>query len=79
MKIIKLKAGKAWNAFQVGKNYLCSEWKQELVTFSEFLERVQSTGCSSKAPTYLAQHQLFDQVVLSSYFILVRFNFTVMY
>ncbi|MFQ6643157.1 hypothetical protein Gotur_018789 [Gossypium turneri] len=46
----------------VGKNYLCSEWKQELVTFSEFLERVQSTGCSSKAPTYLAQHQLFDQI-----------------
>ncbi|KAA3477863.1 lysine-specific demethylase JMJ30 isoform X2 [Gossypium australe] len=62
VEIIKLKAGKAWNALQVGKNYLCSEWKQELVTFSEFLERVQSTGCSSKAPTYLAQHQLFDQI-----------------
>ncbi|XWS73496.1 hypothetical protein CRYUN_Cryun02cG0134200 [Craigia yunnanensis] len=47
---------------EVGKNYLCSEWKQEVITFSQFLERVQSNGCRSKAPTYLAQHQLFDQI-----------------
>ncbi|XP_039048634.1 lysine-specific demethylase JMJ30-like [Hibiscus syriacus] len=47
---------------QVWKNYLCSDWKQELITFSEFLERVQSNGCRSKVPTYLAQHQLFDQI-----------------
>ncbi|KAE8735507.1 Lysine-specific demethylase 8 [Hibiscus syriacus] len=38
------------------------DWKQELITFSEFLERVQSNGCRSKVPTYLAQHQLFDQI-----------------
>ncbi|XVF47442.1 hypothetical protein PTKIN_Ptkin03bG0108900 [Pterospermum kingtungense] len=47
---------------EVGKNYLCSEWKQELITFSQFLERVQSNGCRSKVPTYLAQHQLFEQI-----------------
>ncbi|XP_022754290.1 lysine-specific demethylase JMJ30-like isoform X4 [Durio zibethinus] len=47
---------------EVGKNYLCSEWKQELITFSQFLERVQSNGCRCKVPTYLAQHQLFDQI-----------------
>ncbi|KAK8683174.1 hypothetical protein V6N13_039241 [Hibiscus sabdariffa] len=47
---------------EVGKNYLCSDWKQELITFSDFLERVQSTGSRSKVPTYLAQHQLFDQI-----------------
>ena len=47
---------------QVGKNYLCQEWKQELITFSEFLEKIQSNDCSSAVPTYLAQHQLFDQV-----------------
>lgn len=46
---------------QVGKNYLCSEWKQELITFSQFLERIVSADCPSKL-TYLAQHPLFDQV-----------------
>ncbi|GAB4856074.1 Lysine-specific demethylase jmj30 [Ancistrocladus abbreviatus] len=46
---------------EVGKNYLSSEWKQELVTFSQFLERVQCTN-SVELLTYLAQHPLFDQV-----------------
>ncbi|KAJ9555328.1 hypothetical protein OSB04_009942 [Centaurea solstitialis] len=27
---------------EVGKNYLCTDWKQEMLTFSEFLERIQS-------------------------------------
>ncbi|GLU19397.1 hypothetical protein SLE2022_356510 [Rubroshorea leprosula] len=48
---------------EVGKNYLCSEWKQELITFSQFLERIQSNDCSSAVRTYLAQHQLFDQII----------------
>nr|GMD23099.1 putative lysine-specific demethylase JMJD5 [Ipomoea batatas] len=47
---------------EVGKNYLCSEWKQELITFSEFLERIQNSDCTSAETTYLAQHQLFDQI-----------------
>ncbi|XP_031282545.1 lysine-specific demethylase JMJ30 [Pistacia vera] len=47
---------------EVGKNYLCPEWKQELIPFSQFLERIQSTGKSSNVPTYLAQHPLFDQI-----------------
>ncbi|KAJ4844827.1 Lysine-specific demethylase jmj30 [Turnera subulata] len=47
---------------EVGKNYLCQEWKQELITFSQFLERIQSKDSSSAVPTYLAQHPLFDQI-----------------
>ncbi|KAI4322065.1 hypothetical protein L6164_021788 [Bauhinia variegata] len=47
---------------EVGKNYLCAEWKQELITFSEFLQRIESYGCSFSVPTYLAQHPLFDQI-----------------
>ncbi|XP_061361400.1 lysine-specific demethylase JMJ30 [Gastrolobium bilobum] len=47
---------------EVGKNYLCAEWKQELITFSEFLQRIKSYGCSPGGPTYLAQHPLFDQI-----------------
>ncbi|KAI4386268.1 hypothetical protein MLD38_004214 [Melastoma candidum] len=47
---------------EVGKNYLCSDWKQELITFSEFLERVRSNNSADVGPTYLAQHPLFDQI-----------------
>ncbi|XP_052733457.1 lysine-specific demethylase JMJ30 isoform X4 [Vigna angularis] len=48
--------------FQVGKNYLCAEWKQELITFSEFIQRIKSGACSLGGPTYLAQHPLFEQI-----------------
>ncbi|KAH0855147.1 hypothetical protein HID58_020456, partial [Brassica napus] len=51
----------------VGKNYLCSDWKQELVTFSKFLERMRTNRSTSVEPTYLAQHPLFDQVVGKKY------------
>ncbi|THU47627.1 hypothetical protein C4D60_Mb09t17590 [Musa balbisiana] len=51
---------------EVGTNYLCSEWKQELITFSQFLERVHSNNCPSNL-TYLAQHPLFDQVIGRKY------------
>ncbi|KAM5582535.1 hypothetical protein ABKV19_002786 [Rosa sericea] len=47
---------------EVGKNYLYPEWKQELITFSQFLERIRGNDSSSGAPTYLAQHSLFDQI-----------------
>ncbi|XP_010544232.1 PREDICTED: lysine-specific demethylase JMJ30 isoform X2 [Tarenaya hassleriana] len=46
---------------EVGRNYLCTEWKQELITFSQFLERIRSNS-SSAEPTYLAQHPLFEQI-----------------
>ncbi|XWS52474.1 hypothetical protein CRYUN_Cryun11dG0073600 [Craigia yunnanensis] len=62
MDYLRRVAGDRTVPVEVGKNYLCSEWKQELITFSQFLERVQSDGCRSKVPTYLAQHQLFDQI-----------------
>jgi hypothetical protein len=60
--ILQQKVIKMSSPLQVGKNYLCQEWKQELITFSEFLEKIQSNDSSSAVPTYLAQHQLFDQV-----------------
>nr|GLL31682.1 lysine-specific demethylase JMJ30-like [Ipomoea trifida] len=47
---------------EIGKHYLCPEWKQELITFSEFLERIQSNDPTSTETTYLAQHPLFDQI-----------------
>ncbi|XP_024018510.1 lysine-specific demethylase JMJ30 isoform X3 [Morus notabilis] len=60
---LKTVAGDRTVPVEVGKNYLCPEWKQELITFSQFLERIQATGSSSVVPTtYLAQHPLFDQI-----------------
>ncbi|KAF1899366.1 hypothetical protein Lal_00019494 [Lupinus albus] len=53
---------KFFSSIQVGKNYLCAEWKQELITFSEFLQRIKSNDHSPVGPTYLAQHPLFDQI-----------------
>ncbi|XP_044470356.1 lysine-specific demethylase JMJ30-like isoform X2 [Mangifera indica] len=59
---LKRVAGDSTVPVEVGKNYLCPEWKQELIPFSQFLEGIQSTGNSSNVPTYLAQHPLFDQI-----------------
>lgn len=62
MNYLKQVAGFRTVPVEVGKNYLSQEWKQELITFSEFLERILSNDCSSSNVTYLAQHQLFDQI-----------------
>ncbi|RVX13028.1 Lysine-specific demethylase JMJ30 [Vitis vinifera] len=61
MDYLKRVAGDRTVPVEVGKNYLSSDWKQELITFSQFLERIQSSDCTSTLPTYLAQHPLFDQ------------------
>ncbi|KAJ0965105.1 hypothetical protein J5N97_026243 [Dioscorea zingiberensis] len=61
IEYLKRIAGDRTVPVEVGKNYLCSEWKQELITFSQFLERIVSADCPSKL-TYLAQHPLFDQI-----------------
>ncbi|THU70519.1 hypothetical protein C4D60_Mb08t25860 [Musa balbisiana] len=66
IEYLKKVAGDRTVPIEVGKNYLCSEWKQELITFSQFLERIQSTNCPANLP-YLAQHPLFDQVVGRKY------------
>ncbi|OQU89690.1 hypothetical protein SORBI_3002G247200 [Sorghum bicolor] len=60
IKYLKKIAGDRTVPVEVGKNYVCSDWKQELVTFSQFLDRMWSTVCPSKL-TYLAQHPLFEQ------------------
>ncbi|KAF2311987.1 hypothetical protein GH714_027672 [Hevea brasiliensis] len=62
MDYLEKVAGERTVPVEVGKNYLCQEWKQELITFSQFLERIRSSGSSSDVPTYLAQHPLFDQI-----------------
>lgn len=61
MDYLKRVAGDRTVPVEVGKNYLSPEWKQELITFTQFLERIQPSS-SSAAPTYLAQHPLFDQI-----------------
>ncbi|KAD5508744.1 hypothetical protein R6Q59_030639 [Mikania micrantha] len=60
LNYLKTVAGYRTVPVEVGKNYLCSDWKQEMLTFSEFLERIQAND--PNAPTYLAQHPLFDQI-----------------
>ncbi|KAL7151795.1 hypothetical protein ABFS83_04G054900 [Erythranthe nasuta] len=62
MNYLKRVAGFRTVPVEVGKNYLSPDWKQELITFSEFLGRIQSSDRSSANLTYLAQHQLFDQI-----------------
>ncbi|KAJ8759611.1 hypothetical protein K2173_008792 [Erythroxylum novogranatense] len=62
LNYFKKVAGDRTVPVEVGKNYLCQEWKQELITFSQFLERMQSNEFSCGIPTYLAQHPLFDQI-----------------
>ncbi|KAL6564652.1 Lysine-specific demethylase jmj30 [Orobanche minor] len=61
MNYLKKIAGFRTVPVEVGKDYLSQDWKQELITFSEFLERIQSSDSSANV-TYLAQHQLFDQI-----------------
>lgn len=61
IEYLKKIAGNRTVPVEVGKNYLASDWKQELVTFSQFLERTKSIESSSNL-TYLAQHPLFDQI-----------------
>ncbi|XP_020587490.1 lysine-specific demethylase JMJ30 [Phalaenopsis equestris] len=58
---LKRIAGDRTVPVEVGKNYLSSDWKQELITFSQFLDRIQTNNSSANL-TYLAQHPLFDQI-----------------
>ncbi|XP_043691861.1 lysine-specific demethylase JMJ30 isoform X1 [Telopea speciosissima] len=59
---LKRVAGDRTVPVEVGKNYLCTEWKQELITISQLLERIHSGDSTTVGPTYLAQHPLFDQI-----------------
>uniref|UniRef100_A0ACD5Y0M4 Uncharacterized protein n=1 Tax=Avena sativa TaxID=4498 RepID=A0ACD5Y0M4_AVESA len=62
IQYLKKIAGDRTVPVEVGKSYVCSEWKQELITFSQFIERMWSTVCPSNV-TYLAQHPLFEQLL----------------
>uniref|UniRef100_A0ACD6AJF7 Uncharacterized protein n=1 Tax=Avena sativa TaxID=4498 RepID=A0ACD6AJF7_AVESA len=61
IKYLERIAGDRTVPVEVGKNYVSNEWRQDLITFSQFLERMWSPDCSANL-TYLAQHQLFDQI-----------------
>ncbi|KAJ4799573.1 2-oxoglutarate (2OG) and Fe(II)-dependent oxygenase superfamily protein [Rhynchospora pubera] len=58
---LKQIAGDRTVPVEVGKNYVCTDWKQELITFSQFLDRIGSHKCP-ESTTYLAQHPLFNQI-----------------
>ncbi|KAI3823221.1 hypothetical protein L1987_04654 [Smallanthus sonchifolius] len=60
LNYLKKVAGYRTVPVEVGRNYLCNDWNQEMLTFSDFLERIQANG--PDVPTYLAQHPLFDQI-----------------
>ncbi|XP_068642309.1 lysine-specific demethylase JMJ30-like isoform X2 [Aristolochia californica] len=62
LEYLRRVAGDRTVPVEVGKKYLSANWKQELITFSHFLERIQDTECYLSGPTYLAQHPLFDQI-----------------
>ncbi|XP_066330847.1 lysine-specific demethylase JMJ30-like isoform X2 [Miscanthus floridulus] len=60
IKYLQSIAGDRTIPVKVGKNYACAELKQELITFSQFLERMWSSDSANLA--CVAQHQLFDQI-----------------
>ncbi|XP_057873451.2 lysine-specific demethylase JMJ30 isoform X3 [Cryptomeria japonica] len=62
MEYLKRVVGDRTVPVEVGRNYLAPGWKQELITISQLLERIQSSEHSSMGPTYLAQHPLFEQI-----------------
>ncbi|KAG0625822.1 hypothetical protein M758_2G082700 [Ceratodon purpureus] len=48
---------------EVGEHYLATDWKQELMTLSQFLERSLShSHVQATTRPYLAQHPLFEQI-----------------
>lgn len=57
--LIKL-AGARLVPVEIGSSYADAEWSQKLITLEEFINtRVVQ---KNEKPTYLAQHQLFNQV-----------------
>ncbi|KAL4198223.1 hypothetical protein AMTRI_Chr03g139140 [Amborella trichopoda] len=63
MEYLKRIAGDRTVPVEVGKNYLAPGWKQELISFSEFLDRIYSSDNGPNGLTYLAQHPVFDQIL----------------
>lgn len=54
---------------QIGSSYLEDDWKQELMTVNEFIDRYidlpeGDTADHERVVGYLAQHHLFEQVHL---------------
>lgn len=52
---------------QIGSSYLADEWKQELMTVNEFIDRYievpdDAPQDHERVVGYLAQHHLFEQV-----------------
>ncbi|KAI9906502.1 hypothetical protein PsorP6_016586 [Peronosclerospora sorghi] len=70
LKNLRRVAGMRTIPVEVGSSYLGDDWKQELMTFNEFLDRhiiLPLKNTAEKCVTgtkrgYLAQHRLFDQI-----------------
>ncbi|XP_028411015.1 lysine-specific demethylase 8-like isoform X2 [Dendronephthya gigantea] len=56
-------AGNRTVPVEIGSHYTDESWSQKLITINEFVSRCQ-TNCNNDMSkiTYLAQHQLFDQI-----------------
>ncbi len=66
-------AGNRTVPIEIGSRYTEDDWTQSLTTFAEFLKNHIST--KSDKIGYLAQHQLFDQVVKKKcFFSLIKFE-----
>ena len=44
---------------EIGRDYMAADWTQKLMSFTEFLDRMEDTNGEC---VYLAQHDLFDQI-----------------
>ena len=54
-------AGNRIVPIEIGSRYTDENWSQQLLSFSEFLQKYVLTECDQVG--YLAQHQLFEQVL----------------
>jgi len=63
---LKSVAGPRTVPIEIGSSYTHEDWTQQLVTFSDFLEKYVASTSSPEAggerTGYLAQHQLFEQI-----------------
>lgn len=60
-------AGKRTVPIELGSKYTDENWSQKLMTIEQFIEEFILIDKNSKVKGYLAQHPLFDQVIVINY------------
>jgi len=48
---------------EIGSKYTAEDWTQKLITIEEFVDTYMKGTSLGKQIGYVAQHQLFDQVI----------------